>query len=136
MGDRASVWILDRFSPGLEENDLLARLGAVGLAGRWLDWDGLTFDAGGAEWYLGELLDLPSTALVSSRLFTRTEALTQTLDCLRILECRGVAVVNSPESIQRAHNKVLAATVLDCSGVLVPETRMVRTIEEAGRCLL
>jgi tetrahydromethanopterin:alpha-L-glutamate ligase len=131
-----TVWVLDRFGPGAEEVELVDLLTTHGLAPQWLNWDDLTFGAGGALWHRGEPVPPPAAAVVRSRVFTRTTDLAILLDCLRLLERAGVRLINSAEAIASAHNKVSGVDVLAGAGVPVPATRLVRTIEEAGRCLL
>src|SRR4051794_13044701 len=46
------------------------------------------------------------------------------LEALRELEVRGVTVLNGPEALMRAHDKLLTAQVLAAAGLPHPETRL------------
>ena len=46
------------------------------------------------------------------------------LEALRALEVRGVIVLNGPEALMRAHDKLLTAQVLAAAGLPHPETRL------------
>ena len=46
------------------------------------------------------------------------------LEALRELEARGVTVLNGPETLMRAHDKLLTAQVLAAAGLPHPETRL------------
>jgi [lysine-biosynthesis-protein LysW]--L-2-aminoadipate ligase len=46
------------------------------------------------------------------------------LEALRALEARGVIVLNGPEALMRAHDKLLTAQVLAAAGLPHPETRL------------
>ena len=46
------------------------------------------------------------------------------LEALRALEARGVIVLNGPEALMRAHDKLLTAQVLEAAGLPHPETRL------------
>ncbi|MEV0561420.1 hypothetical protein [Dactylosporangium sp. NPDC050588] len=133
---RPGVWVLDRFAPGAEELHLAELLTARGVASRWLNWDELSFGIGGQWWYRGAPVAPPAAAVVRSRVFTRATDLAVLLDSLRLMEGAGVRLINSADAIAAAHNKVRGADVLAAAGLDVPPTRLVRTIEEAGRCLL
>ncbi|MFH8349576.1 RimK family alpha-L-glutamate ligase [Streptomyces sp. NPDC018045] len=136
MTTGAEVLILDAVSVGLEEQDLLDRLADHRVTAHWCDESRLGFAAEPLGlWYEGRPLPLPAVVLVRSRAYTRAADCYQVFDCLRMLEAAGTTVLNTPDAIQRAHNKLLACALLARAGVPVPPTRAIRTVEEAGACL-
>jgi glutathione synthase/RimK-type ligase-like ATP-grasp enzyme len=137
MACSIDVLLLDDIAIGVEEQDLIDRLADHGVRTRWCAWPDLQPGIGGQPMRLGaETIPVPRLALVRSRAYTRALEPNLVFDGLRMLEASGVKVINSPDAIQRAHNKVLACALLAAGRVPIPPTRAVATVKEAGACLL
>lgn len=137
MASHIDVLIVDRLSVGIDEQDLLSRLKESGVTCRWCDWEQLSIGVGDNPLLVeGKPVGVPRVVLARSRIFTRTSQPHIVFDLLQVLQLAGSTVINSPESIQRSHNKLVAAAFLDKAGIAVPPTRAVSSVVEAGACLI
>ena len=138
MSERHDVVVLDRFAPGREEEDLLARLRREGLGAEWLDWAWLSIQASPNRLLLnGRPIEPPAVAVVRSRIWTRHTAgeLALLFDWLDALAELGTRLVNEAGAVRTAKNKVLAAFRLCAAGLPVPSARVAHELVDLGRAL-
>ena len=135
---RHDVVVLDRFAPGREEEDLVARLRREGLDADWLDWSWLAIQVNPNRVLVkGRPFEPPAVAVVRSRIWTRHTAgdLALLFDWLEALAELGTRLVNEAGAVRTAKNKVLAAFRLCAAGVPVPAARVVHELVDVGAAL-
>ncbi|MGW6929018.1 ATP-grasp domain-containing protein [Lentzea sp. NPDC054927] len=129
------VAILDRGIPYLEMRELMEKLEALGAKTTYAEYHDVVFEASDTPLlHQGAPLDA-KVVLVRSRFFSRISEVASVFDSLALLENAGVAVVNNPGGIQKSHNKVLSVDILRRAGLRVPDTRLIRTLEQGADCL-
>lgn len=120
------------------ENKLVEEISKLGYKAEVWDWDQVEVVAAPFEFfYQGIKRELPKVAMFESRIrsrYTLGDRL-YLFDALELLEQQGMTILNSPQAVRKASNKVYAANVLQRAGIRVPSTRMVSSVDQVGSCL-
>lgn len=116
--------------------NLCRELNKVGIIAKPINWDEIGISNSGFT-YKGKPFTLPKTALVESKVRTRTtkNQLRLVFDWLQLMEISGVNFINTIESTRNAFNKVYAAAVLKSNGINTPETRFATSLKDISDSL-
>jgi len=93
--------------------------------------------------YGRRLIDIDAAIVRGLGMTTSTEAIFKRVDVLKQMHDSGILVVNSPESILSARDKLRSMQLLSAAGLPVPDTvvtedlmMVVNTVKEWGKCVI